>query len=513
MDGINTATTQQSWSSESLGQVPPLELLSVLVDALNRAGIRYCHWKSNFRLADTMRGETDVDLLVHRADAPAFFSVIGPLGFKPAVSESGSSTCHYYGLDERSGALAHLHVYFRIVTGGTVLKNYRLPLEDMLLGRGQQVEGMSVPDRAAELISFVIRKMLEYSTPIEALFLAREGHSVAQELEWLRDGVRDEDVSRLLREHLPTLDVELFRQCRDAIRSGSAVHRLALGRLVTSRLAQYRRFRGPRAAVIRSWRVWNKVWHRLVRAGPRESLISGGAIIAVVGADGSGKSTLVEGLSRWLGRDLRVAVVHAGKPPPTILTFVPRVLLPALRKALPRYRLVAVESEGNDGKARSAEELRSQPLFFVYPLRAIMLAYERRRLLVRAHRRAAGGAVVLSDRYPSLQPDVPEGLALSFLAQDASPLYRWFAQVERRIYSTVPAPDLVLYLQVPVDLACHRNLTRNKAGGPKPTGHIRRRYAQTSHLEFPGVSVHGIGTEVEVGETLRSVKRIVWNAL
>ena len=454
-----------------------------------------------------------MDLLVHRADAPAFFSVIGPLGFKPAVTEGGASTCHYYGLDERSGALVHLHVYFRIVTGGTILKNYRLPLEKMLLGRSQQVGGMFVPDRAAELISFVIRKMIEYATPIEALFLAREGHSVAEELEWLLDGVRDEDVSRLLREHLPTLDVGLFRQCRDAIRSGSAVRRLALGRLVTSRLAQYRRFRGPRAAMIRSRHVWNKVWGRLVSAGPKESLVSGGAIIAVVGADGSGKSTLVEGLSRWIGRDLPVAAVHAGKPPLTILTFVPRVLLPALRKALPQYRLVAVESEGNDGKPPSAAELRGQPLFFVYPLRAIMLAYERKRLLLRAHRRAASGTVVLSDRYASLQPDVPEGLALSFLARDANPIYRWLAQVENRIYSSVPAPDLVLYLQVPVDLACHRNLTRNKAGGSKPTGHIRRRYAQTAHLEFPGVTVQGVDTEMEVAETLRLVKQIVWNAL
>jgi len=87
------------------------------------------------------------------------------------------------------------------------------------------------------------------------------------------------------------------------------------------------------------------------------------------------------------------------------------------------------------------------------------------------------------------------------------------ARLEDRAYQSVPAPDLVIYLDVPVELACHRNLTRDKAGGPKPTGYVRRRHALASELDFPGVRVHRVDATADLARTMRSVNRIVWNAL
>jgi len=53
--------------------------LRALFDSLRRAGVRYCHWKSNWRLRETLRGETDLDLLIHRGDISQFLSVVGAL--------------------------------------------------------------------------------------------------------------------------------------------------------------------------------------------------------------------------------------------------------------------------------------------------------------------------------------------------------------------------------------------------------------------------------------------------
>jgi thymidylate kinase len=141
------------------------------------------------------------------------------------------------------------------------------------------------------------------------------------------------------------------------------------------------------------------------------------------------------------------------------------------------------------------------------------LAHERKRLLMRAHREASAGTVVVSDRYPTLQPGVPEGPALSFLRSDRNPLYAWLARLEDKAYRTIPPPDVVLYLEVPVDLACRRNLTRDKAGALKPTEVIRRRHALTTKLQFPGVAVHRVSTDADLAATLFPVKEIVWNAL
>jgi thymidylate kinase len=487
--------------------------VGVLIDTLNRAGVRYCHWKSNARLADALRGESDLDLLVARADAARFQAVIGSLGYKPCVSDTGPSICHYYGLDEESGRLVHVHAYYRILTGGTVLKNYRLPLEEMLLRGTRQIQGVFVPDRAAELVSFVVRKTLEHAALIEAVFLAREGSLVVEELDWLSQGVSEDEISRLLREYLPSVDLEFFRNCREAIARGSAVRRFLLARELSFRLRHHLRYRRAHASVIRSSRCLAGLARRVVRRGPTRVLLSGGAVVAVVGSDGAGKSTVVGDLTGWLGTSFRVRRIHAGKPPAAVTTAGLRVLLPLMRRLAPRYRKTSVEMKGAGGGGHGVQALRSGRLFFLYAVRAVAVAHERRHLLVRALRKAAGGTLIVSDRYPTPQAGAPDSPGLSFLLRDANPLYAWLARLEERAYRAMPPPDLVIYLEVPVDLACHRNLTREKAGAPKPTDVIRRRHAQTAELDFPGSPVHRVSTDTDLEITLRRVREIVWKAL
>jgi len=475
--------------------------------------VRYCHWKSNAKLADALRGRTDLDLLVARADAGRFQTVLGSLGYKPCLSDGSPSICHYYGIDEESGRLVHVHAYYRIISGGTVVKNYRLPLEEMLLGDVRRIDGVSVPDPAAELISLVVRKTVECASPIEALFLAREGRAVREELAWLSAAASEGEVSRLLSEHLPDVDVALWEKCREAIASGSHVRRFLLGRLLSARVRPYRRHSRTRAALLRSSRLLAKLCRRVAGRRPGHVLLSGGAVVAVVGPDGSGKSTIVGELAAWLGTCLRVRRIHAGKPPPSVATVWLRVWLPLLRRWAPRYRKTSVDGGSRGASGPGAEALRNRRLFFLYALRAVTGAYERKKLLIRAHAAATNGTVIVSDRYPTLQPGVPEGPALSFLLRDRNPLYAWLARLEGSAYRAMPPPDLVLYLEVPVDVACRRNQTRDKAGAPKPTEVIRRRHALTTKLQFPGVAVHRVSTDADLQMTLRPVKEIVWKAL
>src|SRR3989441_481320 len=198
--------------------------------------------------------------------------------------------------------------------------------------------------------------------------------------------------------------------------------------------------------------------------GAPQALLAGGAVIGVVGSDGSGKSTVVAEMSRWLGEFLSVATIHGGKPPPSVPTALPRLLLPLLRRMMPHYRTTRIELRAAEGT--EPEGMRTGPLL-VYALRALMLAYDRKKLLIRAHRKAANGTLVLSDRYPTRQPGVPEGAMLHFLREDPRSLCRWLARVEERTYGEIPQPDLVLRLDVPLELAVQRNLTRLKPGGDR----------------------------------------------
>src|SRR3989454_1827603 len=505
-----TAPSQNALSTASPKVVRVLPVLRTVFESLGRAGVRYCHWKSNWRLPEALRGETDLDLLVHRADMSRFLSVVGALGLKPGSGEDHPSVCHCYGCDDESGRLFDLHVYYRIITGGTI-KGYHLPVEDMLLGGARPTAaGVYVPEPAAELVLFVIRKSLDYAVAIEAL-IPREWKTAADELRWLSQGARDEDVRRLLDEYLPSVDFALFKKLRDAIEAGRwGVGRFRLGRALASRLRPYRRFARPSATEARSRRAWRKAWRTLRGGTPMQALLSGGAVIGGVGSGGSGKSTAVGEMSRWLGEFLSVATIHGGKPPPSVPTALPRLLLPLLRRMMPRYRTTRIELRAAEGT--EPEGMRTDPLL-VYALRALMLAYDRKRLLIRAHRKAANGTLVLSDRYPTRQPGVPEGAMLHFLREDSRSLCRWLAQVEERTYRTIPQPDLVLRLDVPLELAVQRNLTRLKPGGPEPTDYLRHRHAVSRELEFTGVPTYRIRTDAMVEETVRAVKPILWNAL
>src|SRR5213080_4020771 len=506
-----TASSQKESSIASSMEVRVLPVLRALFESLGRAGVRYCHWKSNWRLPETLRGETDLDLLVQRAHVARFLSVVGALGLKPGSGEDHPSVWHCYGCDDESGRLFDLHVYDRLITGGTI-KGYHLPVEEMLLRGARPAEaGLNVPEPAAELVLFVIRKSLDYAVASEAL-IPREWKTAADELRWLMSqGATAQEVRRLLDEYLPSVEFALFEKLRDAIESGRwGVGRFRLGRALASRLRPYRRFARPSATVARSRRAWRKAWRTLRGGTPMQALRSGGAVIGVVGSDGSGKSTVVGEVSRWLGEFLSVATIHGGKPPPSVPTALPRLLLPLLRRMMPGYRSTRIELRA--AVAPEPAAMRTGPLL-LFALRALMLAYERKKLLIRAHRQAANGTLVLSDRYPTRQPGVPEGAMLHFLREDSRPLYRWLARMEERTYGEIPQPDLVLRLDVPLELAVQRNLTRSKPGGPEPTDYLRQRHARSSELEFSGVPTYRIRTDTLVEETVRAVKSILWNAL
>lgn len=232
-----------------------------------------------------------------------------------------------------------------------------------------------------------------------------------------------------------------------------------------------------------------------------------GAVIAFVGSEASGKSTLLADTERWLGRQFEVHRVHAGKPPPTLLTAVPSLLLPALRAALPRQRSMRVDlrrSERLDAN-RDGNDL---PVLFA--VRSVLLAHDRRALLRGASARAAAGAVVLSDRYPSAgvgAPDsrqLPNGLPHRFAAQ------AWLARLESRLYDHIPPPDLVFHLTAPLDVVLERNRTRGKA---EPEDLVRLRHRQTRALHFDGTFVHKIDTSRPLAESIQEVRRAVSDLL
>ncbi|MGH2679403.1 MAG: hypothetical protein ACRDG8_02805 [Actinomycetota bacterium] len=242
----------------------------------------------------------------------------------------------------------------------------------------------------------------------------------------------------------------------------------------------------------------------LARAG-RGGASGKSTVIAFVGSEATGKSTILEGIERSLARNHRVRRVHAGKPPSTPITFLPHVLLPALRAVFPEQRTLRVEERYVEGDATA--QLTTFPLLF--GIRSVMLAYERRALLVRAAR-SGRDTIVLSDRYPSDTSGAPDGPQLAHLPvpPERLSIRRLLAEMERRLYHDIPAPDLVFHLSAPLEVTLQRNAARGKQ---EPEDYVRFRHALSSTLRFEGVPVHRLDTDRDLGVVMRDVEGVIRN--
>jgi hypothetical protein len=165
----------------------------------------------------------------------------------------------------------------------------------------------------------------------------------------------------------------------DAIEAERAVaRRVVLGWRVARRLRGLRRLSPMLGAASRLWPVLSLLVKRFRR---RRDLVleTGGMVVALVGPKATGKSTIGHALATRLGLHLDVLRVHAGKPPATALTLLPRLLVPAARPLFSKERA---------GEYEKPERRREKRYSLLYILRMTLLAYDRRKLLSRALRAA-----------------------------------------------------------------------------------------------------------------------------
>lgn len=487
-----------------------LDLLPDFASRLHREAIRYCHWKGTFNVGRVLSGEGDVDLLVHRADVARFEAILASLGFKRAIDPlrpRTPSVSHYYSLDQATGTLIHLHVYYRLVTGATLLDDYALPLEELLLHNTRLVDGMHVAEPRAALIVFVCRMMFAASSLADHLLRRRDEKRMRATLEFLLADEANVPPASLLARWLPSVQPALFFRCLNSLRNGgSFVQRYLLGRQLRRQLAGFGRLSQPDTAgnLLRLFVL--EGLPRLLRGRQsRKQLATGGAVIAFVGPDASGKSTLARETVDWLGRVFRVHSAHLGKPPPTCWTLVPNLSRRFLRWVFPRLRATA------DGSG----EASSPPTGLLHRLRDVLIAYDRRALAVRLRRQAANGGLVVCDRYPS---PVVGALDSAVLKHPGATSGRFrlcdaLSRLENWLYRQVPPPDVLVHVVTPLEVALERNRLRQKPGQGESDEYIRRIHNSAILPSFPNARLIELETNQPEAETRKALRLLLWETL
>jgi hypothetical protein len=482
--------------------------------------VRHCAWKSNNHLLAALAGDTDLDLLVDRGDRAGFDAAVSRHDLRrvvPPPADAHPAMEHYLGFDRASGRLFHLHVHFRLVLGERYVKNHRMPLERELLDTTRALHGVPVPAADLELAILAVRTLLKYRARdvVKDVLRIRSPGIPAEtlaELEWLR-GDRDLVAIR------PGLDSIAAVVPADIVASFLALvtsdpragaHLLRLRTRLRWALRDRQRHGRVRAGATYAHALWRR--HGLLggRDARRMTLACGGTAVALVGADGSGKTTVAADVARWLGWKLETRAQYLGSKQPSLPTDWLYLGFRALRRS---HRAASSRTGEHSPAARSIATLRDLAL----ALHHVSVGWDRRRHHARARRVAGAGGIAIFDRYPlTCLSDRPEHRLLDgpqvadLVGLCSLGLTRPLATLEERIYQRFGLPDHLVLLDVDPLVAARR----------KPDHRIdviRAKTVAAAQLaglaERAGTPVTRIDANQALDRVLLDVKARLWDAL
>ena len=466
---------------------PAPSLLDRLGEMVGVAGVVCCQWRGHWKRTGPETAAADVHLLVDPAWAERMDGALDCLGFKPAgPSEAqipGSAT--WFGYDAGRDTMVRVHVLVRLVIGGPSTTVYRLPIERAVLETAVPGRLFPVPAAELEFIMFVLRLVQAYGLrdlfgpqPPEWLVEARP------EFNYLLAQVDRQELVARLEELLPTVDVPFFDACARSLRPGaSRWQRLWL------RWSLHRRLgpplcRPPLPVLLR--RIARGL--RMLPRARRVRLAHGGNVIALVGSEGTGKSTCVAELDRWLARHFDVMAAHLDHPPRSLTTRAVSGLL-ALRRSLRRAW---------DGGAVEGGVLEL--------VRLASAARDRYRLFTKVRRFAAAGGIALCESYPVEQTRLVVGPEIARLLGHGrdTRVARRLLRAEQGYYRHITLPDVIIALIVEPETAVRR--TRNE-----PADSVRVHSRIMLEADWSGTGAHLVDAERPLAHVLADVKSLVWS--
>ena len=487
---------------------PALILIEKLCGALEAEGINYCHWKSNNALDRSASGDNDLDVLVDRVDAARFTKILIEFGFKQVFASAEKQmigVLDFYGYDEKSGRLIHIHAHYLLVIGHDMTKNYRLALETPFLESATQRELFSVPSPEFEFVVFVFRMNLKYST-WDVFLQSRRMMKLSerQEMEYLLARCNKDQVNKIVTDHLAHVGVDLFEKCVQALGANYPTrNRINTGIKLQSRLkAHIRRPIFSNVIMkIRNRAVFG-LRRRMNKTLLKHRIAAGGLMIAIIGGDGSGKTTAVNELYSWLSKEFITMTKHMGKPQETLFTRLVRGLLKIgyllrLYPHLNSNNLYDLDPETSNFKGK-----------YPWMIRENLKARDRYLTYAKVKRFANNGGIVISDRFPISQIKLMDGPCCMQINNDAKMnwLTKFLVVTEEKFYRMIAKPELMIVLKVNPEIAVKRKIDEK----PKD---VFARSTEVWEIDWKDTQVKVVDASRSQREVLSSIKSLIWTEL
>jgi hypothetical protein len=239
---------------------------------------------------------------------------------------------------------------------------------------------------------------------------------------------------------------------------------------------------------------------------------AGGLTLALVGADGSGKSTVADALSRWLSWKVDVRVKYLGSNIPSPQADGLYWAFRALRRL---HRAVSLHLKPGAIVGRWIGSMRDTML----ALHHLAMGRDRARRYRDGQADAKVGRVVIFDRFPleSLSSEYRhrtlDGPRISrAFGESTGPLRQALAGAEERIYKSFGLPDYLFVLDVSPEVSAYRKpdhspeLIREKSRAAVEL-------AELAEMRNASVRVIKVDANRPLVHVLREIQRKLWDVL
>ncbi len=413
--------------------------LNNLLSELDNSKIPYVSWKNNHQLHSVFLGRGDLDIFVPPEERSRFVSLcrshdwiemVNPVAKNPWIA-------HFYRLGENC-EIFHMHVYFKVVTGETWIKEYCIPIDNWLIENRiwNQDYGLWVMGNSSQAYLFLMRHLLKCGSISSRLLYRRELCSYQEEWTVCSTGIKPHDIKG-------PIDLTKYIDGAGVLGKNLKLPKIWTAFLFRVSFFPYLRYKFFLLSFYRIYsfvlRFLNKIYFKQNKLFPQIGLT-----IAISGVDGSGKTTMLKEVENIFGQFLTIERFHLGRPQGKLIEFIWRAFGNRSENSKMSGTLEVTTPTGK-GRAINGAIL------------SLLRLSKARSIVNKAH----NGGLMLVDRWPTDEVGKMDGPRI-IIGESSGLIERLSKKIEFWSYSQMPKADICYFFTVSLEEATERNRSRIK---------------------------------------------------
>ena len=506
--------------------LPNVNIYHDLFQELDRQSVDWCSWKSNEHLAEGLDGRTDLDLLFYECDRTKVTKVLRQFGFilfRAPAYRSYPGVIDYISVDINNGRILHIHAHFLLTLGEKNLKSYVFPWNDIILKNkipSDIADNIYIASPDIEMVSLLIRESVKIRwrdlTKAKIKKSSFGGKGFWQEFNWLKERITSEYILTFSIDLSDEKTAQLIQEIIDTKPSftnmgtlKSHIHSIAIERdwkRMSSRFSIYCAWKNEITNILT--RIAEKIRFNQTYIIRRRVIPNEGLIVAFMGADGSGKSTVTQQIiSDWQHKiDIQHIYFGTGDGQTSLLIKFIKSLF-SVKKLLTKKK----ENSASDQSDNVVDTGKRPSLSTV--VMAVAGVLQKKSLIKHTKKLKRRGYLVICDRWPQNQIlGINDGPLLSGLKDSKNNFLRMIANWEEKKFQDIVSyqqPDLVLKLVTSVETAVSR-----KEENKKVIQLIEKKIENVTKINFSDVTrTITINADQDLDFVLREARQSIWDAM